>query len=77
MCGPFEQIDHGGPFFLHGFEGQRRIHIQSEHRLVKQGHICSTAFEHLNRITGEEYVLEFHWLPQRFVHFSRLYGALH
>jgi hypothetical protein len=57
MGSSFEQIYHRGPFFLHGFEGHRRVDIQTDHRLVKQGHVCAASFQHPNRITGAECVI--------------------
>jgi hypothetical protein len=57
MGGSPEQIDQPSPFFLHGFEGQRRVDIQTEHRLVKQGHVCAASSQHPNRITGEKSVI--------------------
>jgi hypothetical protein len=52
MGGSLEQRHDPSPFFLHGFEGDRRVRIEPEHRLVQHGHVGPASFLHPQRITG-------------------------
>jgi hypothetical protein len=57
MRGSPEQIDYPGPFFFHGLEGDRRVRVKPENRLVKQGNVGSASFQYPNLITGAECVI--------------------
>jgi hypothetical protein len=47
-----EQVYHPCPFFLHSFKDNGRVRIETEHRLVQQGHIGPASFLHPKGITG-------------------------
>ena len=63
MSGAPEKIDHPGPFLLRGLDGQHRVFIQSENRLVEQRYVGAASFSHANRVARTEDVIQLHRVP--------------
>jgi hypothetical protein len=77
MRGAAEQIHHPGPHVLHRFDGDLRVRVQPQHRLVKHGQVGPAQRLHPDRITGGERVVQLDRLPLRLSRPLRLDGSLY
>ena len=76
MGGAPEQVDHPRSLFLDGLEGDLRVGIEAQHRLVEHGEVGPAALPHPDRVAGRVRVVQLDGLPGCGTRRSRLDGSL-